>query len=254
MIKLLEDIMDYYVKTRDKTNIYRRQIIDKCTYIKFGKEYNLYLRKKNVLRPPIYENKNGKNIFNLDYYYFKFESKKQNIKNIKLYNSFKNIFYQNNSLSQLNYFQLFPNDITSFYKIFSYDVTKYQYSDFNFNYDSLIDLFFNLNLIPKAIFIDKLIKIAQNAKYEIDANAYFQNKLIDYYFDNNLIIDSILIKKSNLTIENFYYFLYDSPIYKSTYQQFIFCEDCNLNKIERIRQKIRLKIIKENKDYFYYMY
>ena len=251
---LLDSISDYYSENKTKNNLYRPAIIDICSKIKFGEKYLEYIRKKNILFPPYYENKNGKNVYNIDFYNFN-ENKIPIIHNNlflkKLVIAYKEVLKNNGQENQLKYFTIFPDNINSFYNTFSYNKNLKLYSPLIKVYDSFIDLFFNLNKIPKKAFVDKILNLTQNAAWDAKAIEYLNIKIYNYYVDNKKFIDSNLTSKPDTYIEHFFYFVYDKPYFESDLLNYKLDLYEDKQRIEKIKNKVLLKIIKQNKFYFY---
>ena len=253
LIRLLDSITDYYVLNKSKDNKYKREIIDICYKIKTGEKYTEYIRKKNILFPPYFEYKKDKSIYNIDFY----SSKEHKIpifyKNLyfkKMIYAYKEVFKKNDIESQLKYFNIFPAEINLFYSTFSYNKKLKLYSPLINEYEKFIDLFFNLNRIPKHLFLDKIFSLTQNASWDVRALEYLNIKMYNFYMDNKKLIEKELNKKSDIIVENFLYFIYDKPYFKSDLNN-IKVELNYTSKIEKIRNRIFLKIIKQNKSYYY---
>ena len=121
---------------------------------------------------------------------------------------------------QLSFFQSFPSDFNTFYKIYGYhENTKYHKVNFN---HSLFTLLPQLKEItPKREYYVKMINVGINGTWEADEVGILQHHLQEIVPESiNLSVD-ILSSKGEDKIKSFWYFLYDGPHpdnYKESYE------------------------------------
>jgi hypothetical protein len=122
-----------------------------------------------------------------------------------------------NSKDNLNqeqiYFNLFPENFKDFNSIFGYsNNSPYKIENEGFLYNDAfkyIDTFFQLDLIDKELFTNKIINISIGGKWYADGVNYFQHDMKIYLINNLDFFCKILSSRSENEIESFFVFYFD---------------------------------------------
>jgi hypothetical protein len=112
---------------------------------------------------------------------------------------------------EVNFFNEFPNSFGEFQKLYGFDDNKGEsiyYRSANRRIDSL---FSSKKAVSDSVFVNKLIDISKDGKWDADAVNYFQQNLRTYFFVNSQVFLSMLGKEKQSNIDGFWYFFLDEP-------------------------------------------
>lgn len=112
---------------------------------------------------------------------------------------------------QTMFFENFPKNFMEFQKNYGYDDIKGEARYYS-NSEEHLSFFFNCsNSIKNDVFIEKLIGICKEGKWDADSVNSFQSKTRDYFFKNSNLFLSKLRDKNKNDIYGFWYFFSDGP-------------------------------------------
>lgn len=132
---------------------------------------------------------------------------------VKKQDDFLKIFQKNkehqSAQNQTAFFNAFPATFISFQKLYGYDEKKGE-SPFYAVSKEHVDLFFKTSKsVAETKFIQKLIGIAKDGKWDADAVNYFQSDLRSYFFNHSDAFFTVLNTKGKAEVDGFWYFFSD---------------------------------------------
>ncbi|NQX86520.1 MAG: hypothetical protein HRT67_11565 [Flavobacteriaceae bacterium] len=145
-------------------------------------------------------------------YSLKAEEVKTRIDSVLFLKHYFNQFVkEKDSLSEVSFFKMFPNNFKDFKVIYGYEENqgKVVYGDLYDNYEQIVD--YQPKYIETKDYIEKLIDISVNGVWQSDNVAHIQNKVNNFFVENSDVFTQILKKKSKLKIESFWKFFFDGP-------------------------------------------
>lgn len=113
------------------------------------------------------------------------------------------------------FFDNFPNSFSRFQELYGYDEIKGEAPYYNVAEEHLVFLFKTPDIVKSDVFINKLIDISRNGKWDADSVNYFQEKLRNYFFDNYSLFMNQLKRREEKEIKGFWYFFSDGPHFNS---------------------------------------
>lgn len=144
---------------------------------------------------------------------------------------------------QIIFFENFPKNFSDFQQKYGYDDIKGE-TQYYSNSEEHLSFFFNCsNSIRNNVFIEKLIGICKEGKWDADAVNSFQSKTRDYFFKNGNLFLSILRCKQKKDIYGFWYFFSDGPHFNERVSKDVL----KLLKNETELKKIYLDVVKKVK-------
>ncbi len=119
----------------------------------------------------------------------------------------------NDSLSEVLFFKMFPDNFENFKKLYGYDDTHNEnefkgsplYSSYNH-----IHNYVPLNISEKD-YLKKIISIGVNGHWQSDNVGVVQHSLQKFYRSDSQLFFSLLNKKNKLEIASFWVFFFDGP-------------------------------------------
>lgn len=109
------------------------------------------------------------------------------------------------------FFYSFPKTYQEFQKVYGYDDVKGE-APFYSNSEEHLVFFFETSLaLKKEVFIDRLISISKDGKWDADSVNSFQDKMRKYFFANSDLFLKLLKNKNENEIKGFWYFFSDEP-------------------------------------------
>jgi len=109
------------------------------------------------------------------------------------------------------FFDSFPKTYQDFQKVYGYDDVKGEAPYYSNSEEHLVFFFETSKVLKNEIFIDKLINISKDGKWDADSVNSFQDKLRTYFFANSSLFIKLLKNKSEKEIKGFWYFFSDEP-------------------------------------------
>jgi len=130
---------------------------------------------------------------------------------ILLKNKFEKYRAFKDSLSEILFFQIFPDDFNKFVSLYGYNE-----SNQNLKLGPLYDHYEHiLNYAPKYInkkdYIRKLINICKNGYWQSDNVSHLQKRIIDLFIESPDLFISLLKENKEPCINSFWKFFFDSP-------------------------------------------
>jgi hypothetical protein len=117
--------------------------------------------------------------------------------------------FPHNAKNQQMYFDVFPNTFTSLNCLFGYPLDfKSPLEDSSYDY---IKMFFNLEVIEKTKYFNKMIDISIDGKWDSDGVSYFMMGLYEKMESDVDIFVELLSKRTDRDIKSFWYFYLDTP-------------------------------------------
>jgi len=118
---------------------------------------------------------------------------------------------EKDSLSEVFFFKMFPDNFKEFKTIYGYEENQGEvvYGDLYDNYEQVID--YQPKYIETKDYIKKLVNISVNGIWQSDNVAHVQNKVNNLFIENSNLFIEILNKKSKPKIVGFWKFFFDSP-------------------------------------------
>lgn len=115
------------------------------------------------------------------------------------------------SLSEVFFFKMFPNNFKEFKVLYGYEEKdqKTIYGDLYKNDEQLFD--YEPTYINKRKYIEKLIDISVGGVWQADSVNIIQMKINNLFVENSNLFIEILSKKSKSEIESFWKFFFDGP-------------------------------------------
>jgi hypothetical protein len=156
-----------------------------------------------------------------------------------------------NNQDRICFFQEFPKTFNEFEILYGYSDSTGGAVFYN-DYPEHLNFLFSD--IDSDIDFRKIIEICLEGKWDADAVNMFQSKTRDLLLNYNRVFLSTLFKFNKKEQESFWYFIFDGP-HRNSYGNRVFHEAL-LNqtkvfypeKVEGIRNKIKLMILTEEKD------
>jgi len=144
---------------------------------------------------------------------------------------------------QKMFFENFPKNFADFQKKYGYDDIKGE-AQYYSNSEEHLSFFFNFTKSRKNdVFIEKLIGICKEGKWDADSVNSFQSKTRDYFFKNSTVFLSLLKDKQKNDIYGFWYFFSDGP----QFNEKVSSDVLKLLKNEKVLKHIYLDVVKKVK-------
>jgi|GEM_PF-3412978 len=109
------------------------------------------------------------------------------------------------------FFDNFPKTYQEFQKVYGYDDVKGEAPFYSNSEEHLVFFFEISQVLKKEAFIDKLISISKDGKWDADSVNSFQDKMRQYFFANSALFLKQLESKNKNEIKGFWYFFSDEP-------------------------------------------
>jgi len=121
----------------------------------------------------------------------------------------------NDSLSEVLFFKMFPDNFKNFKKLYGYDDSvnnnEFKGSPLYFSGKHILD--YEVLYVPKDDYLTKIISISINAQWQADnVNALQRNIKREYIYNDSLFVSKLrYLKKSKSEVESFWIFFFDGP-------------------------------------------
>lgn len=182
------------------------QKIEEATKTKDSLSNNAIVNNKKHYVDELHQSK-------LDYSLKIEEVKNQKDSMIFLKHYFNQFVKEKDSLSEVLFFKMFPDNFKEFKTIYGYeenqDATVTVYGGLYDNYEQIID--YKPIFINTQVYIERLIDISVKGVWQSDNVAHIQNKVNKLFFQKNDLFVEILKKKDISEIESFWKFFFDGP-------------------------------------------
>lgn len=139
------------------------------------------------------------------------EVKTQNDSVLFLKYYFNQIIKGKDSLSEVLFFNMFPDNFKAFKALYGYNENQTEtiYGGLYDDYGQIID--YEPRYVEKQDYIEKLISLSIRGTWQSDNVAHLQNKVNELFFKNPIRFIEILKQKRKLEIESFWVFFFDGP-------------------------------------------
>lgn len=137
----------------------------------------------------------------------KVKTQKDSVLFLKHYfNQFKK---ENDSLSEIFFFKIFPDNFKEFKVIYGYEENHENttYGGLYENYEQIID--YKPEYIKEQYYILKLINISINGVWQSDNVSHLQNRINKLFIQNSNLFVEILKMKDESEVESFWFFFFD---------------------------------------------
>ncbi|OWW24547.1 hypothetical protein B4Q04_14615 [Zobellia sp. OII3] len=148
---------------------------------------------------------------NFDYSLKPDEVKTQNDSVLFLKYYFNQYIKGKDSLSEVLFFNMFPDNFKEFKALYGYDESQNEiiYGGLYDDYGQIID--YEPKYVEKQDYIEKLISLSIRGNWQSDNVAHLQNKVNELFLKNPIRFIEILKHKRKLEIESFWVFFFDGP-------------------------------------------
>jgi len=117
------------------------------------------------------------------------------------------------------FFKEFPDFFNDFQAIYGYDDVKGASPNYKVAFEH-VDLFFKAAVeVDSTQFIDKVVGICLNGKWNADAENYFQEHLRQYLFTHLKNVVKALSNKERSQVDSFWYFFFDGTLFNERIYQ-----------------------------------
>ncbi|UUC45193.1 hypothetical protein [Flavobacterium cerinum] len=147
---------------------------------------------------------------------------------------------------KMSFFNSFPTTFQEFLKEYGYDNIKGEAPNYSNSENHLVFFFETASALKKEAFIDKLIHISKDGKWDADSVNSFQEKVRDYFLANSELFLKRLNSKNEKEIKGFWYFFSDEPHFDDGISKKILKTLKNDTKMKSVYIDIVNKVKKEN--------
>ena len=124
------------------------------------------------------------------------------------FNQFKK---ENDSLSEILFFKMFPDTFDKFKNIYGYDDKDNNNVVYGLLYNDYHIMEYKLNYIKLEKYIKKIINISINGFWESDNVSILQDRINKLFSQNSNLFVEILKTKDDSEVESFWKFFFDGP-------------------------------------------